>query len=296
VPHVSTPLQPTLLATRSGAATASAPRPGHFSWLNWLLGKLLLEPFGWRLVGELQNRFRRDVLGLPAQTRRQNAQRLARALVVQGFSEHVVPHPPDWPERVHTTGYWFLDEGRDWLPPEPLERFLEAGEPPVYIGFGSMTGHDPERVTRLLLDAVRLSGRRAVLQSGWASLGSGAPLPDAVFLLDAAPHARLFPRMAAVVHHGGAGTTGEGLRAGVPTLIVPHMADQPFWGSRVAALGVGPAPIPRNRLTPERLANAIRQAATDPGMRERAVALGQRIRAQDGVGTAVALIERHLRA
>ncbi len=116
-----------------------------------------------------------------------------------------------------------------------------------------------------------------------------------MFLLDAAPHARLFPRMAAVVHHGGAGTTGEGLRAGVPTLIVPHMADQPFWGSRVAALGVGPAPIPRNRLTPERLANAMRQAATDPVMRGRAVALGQRIRAQDGVGTAVALIERHLR-
>jgi len=294
VPQISTPLQPVLLATRSGAATPSAPRSGGSSWLNWLFGKLLVEPFGWRLAGALQNRFRREVLGLPAQSRRQNAARLARALVVHGYSAQVVPHAPDWPSRVHTAGYWFLDADRAWQPPVTLSRFLDGGEPPVFIGFGSMTGHDPERLTRMLVEAVQQSGRRAVLQSGWANLGGGTGLPPSVALLDAAPHEWLFPRMAAVVHHGGAGTTGQGLRAGVPTVVVPAMADQPFWGARVAALGVGPPPIPRHRLEPGRLAAAIRVATGDLAMRQRSAELGSRLRGEDGVAAAVTLIESHL--
>ncbi len=291
--HLSTPLQPALVATRSGAATMNAPLPGRDSLVNYLFGRWVIEPSIWRVQGSLNDDFRREVLGLPSQTQAENRRARLRMRVVQGLSAHVVPHPGDWPGDIHTAGYWFLDEDDGWQPPSPLRAFIEAGEPPVFVGFGSMTGRDPERLTRLIVEAVRRSGQRAVLQSGWAGMGNG-DLPREIFLLDSAPHHRLFPLMAGVVHHGGAGTTAESLRAGVPTLIVPHMADQPFWGERVRALGVGPRPIRRDRLTPQNLARAIRQLTGDPGLRRRAAALGEKIRAEDGVGRAVRLIEDYL--
>lgn len=293
IPHISTPLQPALVATRSGPATLNAPFPHRDSLVNYLFGKVLIEPAGWRLAGDLNNRFRQETLELPPQTRRDNWRGLRRMLVVQGFSRHVVPHPPDWPGNIHTSGYWFLDEDRSWQPPQALLDFIKGGEPPVYIGFGSMTGRDPQRLTGLIIEALGQTRRRAVLQTGWAGIGQ-MPLPETIFPLDNAPHNWLFPRMSAVVHHGGAGTTGESLRAGAPTLIIPHMAEQPFWGARVAALGVGPAPIPRPRLTASNLAAAIEQAAGDPDMSRRAADLGARIRAEDGIGAAVAIIEAYL--
>jgi sterol 3beta-glucosyltransferase len=288
--HVSIPLQPALVATRSGAATPQAPRPNSTSILNWLWGRLLIEPFGWRLIGRLHNQFRRETLGLPAQTYRESRRALRRMLVVQGFSARVVPHPADWPQSIRTAGYWFLNESSGWEPPRELLEFLDGGEPPVCVGFGSMTGRDPAAWTRLVVDALAQSGRRGILQSGWAGIG-GVELPPSVYLLDSAPHDWLFPRLAAAVHHGGAGTTGESLRAGVPTVIVPHMADQPFWGSRVAALGAGPRPIPRPKATAAILAAAIREATSNPLIRERAATLGAQIRAEDGVRRAVEMIE-----
>ena len=239
------------------------------------------------------NRFRCQTLDLPPQTLQDNRRGMRETLVVQGFSAHVVPHPRDWPANIHTAGYWFLDE-REWTPRQALLDFLQAGDPPVYIGFGSMTGRNPEALTHTLVAAATQSGQRAILQSGWSNLGQ-TDLPPHIFLLDSAPHSWLFPRMSAVVHHGGAGTTAAGLRAGVPTIVVPHLADQPFWGARMAALGVGPQPIPRSKLTVENLAAAIRQATGDAGMRRRAATLSAHIRAEDGIGTAVALIDRHLR-
>ncbi len=159
-----------------------------------------------------------------------------------------------------------------------------------------MTNRDAEAETRLMLEAVRQSGQRAVLLSGWAGIGQG-DLPETVFKLDYAPHSWLFPRMAAVVHHGGAGTTAAGLRAGAPSILVPHFADQPFWGRRVRALGVGPDFIPQKQLTAEKLARAIQIAVSDEAMRARAAALGEAIRAEDGVGDAVrwinAIIQAH---
>jgi UDP:flavonoid glycosyltransferase YjiC (YdhE family) len=156
-----------------------------------------------------------------------------------------------------------------------------------------MAGREPHALTRILIDAVLQSDQRAILQSGWAGLGD-VSLPPDIYLLDSAPHPWLFPRMSAVVHHGGAGTTAESLRAGVPQVIVPHMADQPFWGSRIADLGAGPRPVPRNKLSAESLALAIQQATSDPGMRRRAAELGEKIRAEDGIGAAVNLIEDYL--
>lgn len=291
--HISMPLQPSLVATRSGAATINAPIPHRDSWLNYLVGKLIIEPIMWQWYGDFANRFRTELLGLPPQTRPQNSAAQRKMLVVHGYSEQVIPHPRDWPDNMFTTGFWFLDEGHAWQPPAALLDFLATGPAPVCVGFGSMTGRDPQAVIRLLIEAVTHSGQRAVLLSGWAG-GGDVDLPSTVFRLDAAPHDWLFPRMSAVVHHGGAGTTAAGLRAGVPSVIVPHLGDQPLWGQRVEALGVGPRAIPRPKLTATRLGQAIRRAATDPVMRQRAQMLSAKIRQEDGIGVAVRLINRYL--
>lgn len=172
-----------------------------------------------------------------------------------------------------------------------LAAFLEAGPPPVYIGFGSMVSSRPQETAELALQALARAGQRGVLASGWGGLHREA-LPEEVFLLDAAPHSWLFPRMAAVVHHGGAGTTAAGLRAGVPSILTPFFGDQPFWGRQVHKLGVGPQPIPQRQLSAANLAAAIQQAVTDTEMQQRAADLGRRIRAEDGVARAVEVLQR----
>jgi UDP:flavonoid glycosyltransferase YjiC (YdhE family) len=164
------------------------------------------------------------------------------------------------------------------LPPK-LEAFLASGPPPVYLGFGSMTDSDPAATTRLLLEAIERSGCRALVSEGWAGLG-WTPLPEGVLAIGAVSHARLFPRVAAVVHHGGAGTTTTAARAGVPQVVVPHVLDQIYWGRRVEALGLGPPAIPRTKLTPERLAAAIREALENEVVQERARELGAAILAR----------------
>ncbi|MEA5466441.1 glycosyltransferase [Leptothoe sp. PORK10 BA2] len=209
--------------------------------------------------------------------------------ILYGLSPSVIAQPSDW-QNTHITGYWFLDETPDWTPPTALLEFLERGAPPIFIGFGSMVSRNPEETADLVLQALKLTGQRAILQSGWNGL-SKADIPDTVCMVDAIPHAWLFPRVAAVVHHGGAGTTAAGLRAGVPSVVIPFFGDQPFWGQRIAALGVGPAPIARQQLTAERLATAIRRVVNDQAMGQRAAALGAKIQAENGVANAVAIVQ-----
>lgn len=295
VPLISVPLQPALYPTRSGAATMNAPRPDRNSVLNYILGKFFLEPFSWRLSGKMVNRFRREVLSLQPQTRGQYLAAKRRLFTVQAYSRHVVPHAEDWPSTIRTTGFCFLDEHNNWTPPPGLTAFLDAGDPPVCIGFGSMIGRNLDQMTRIVKDAVRESRQRAVLLSGWAGIGNAEPGDD-ILILDAAPHEWLYPRAAAAVHHGGAGTTAASLRAGVPTVIVPHLGDQPFWGQRVYSLGAGPKPIARNNLTASRLAAAILTASTNREMKARARDLGSKIRSEDGIGQAVEIIEQYLRS
>jgi UDP:flavonoid glycosyltransferase YjiC (YdhE family) len=171
--------------------------------------------------------------------------------------------------------------------------FLEAGPPPVYLGFSSMIPRDPEASMNLMLDALRQANARGIVGTGWMTPGR-SEVPGNVLVLDEIPHDWLFPRVSAVVHHGGAGTVAAGIRAGVPAIVVPFYADQPFWAERVRSLGVGPAPIPERRLTAERLADAIRLTLIDDGMRRTAEEIGKKLRTEDGVGTAVEIVDQVL--
>jgi UDP:flavonoid glycosyltransferase YjiC (YdhE family) len=233
--------------------------------------------------------WRRDVLGLTAKSPGLVPARMPK---LYHYSPRVVPTPRDWDATNIVTGYWFLPGDPSWQPPAALEAFIAAGPPPVYVGFGSMPAEDAEHKTRVVVEAVRRAGQRAVLATGWGGLS--AVKGDDLHVLDAAPHDWLFSRMAAVVHHGGAGTTASGLRAGKPTVICPFFGDQSFWGERVHALGVGPAPVPQKSLTAERLSAAINQAVNSADVRAKAEALSAAIRTEDGVACAVAAIHERL--
>ena len=209
------------------------------------------------------------------------------------YSPTVIPRPAEWPADAHVSGYLFDQRQAAWSPPPALAAFLQAGPPPVYVGFGSMTGQDPRRVAAIVLEALARSGQRGILATGWGGL-EALQAPEQVFVIEGAPHGWLFPRLQAVVHHGGAGTTAEGLRAGRPSVIVPFIVDQQFWGERVQALGAGPPPIAAKKLSAAGLAAAIRTAATDTDMQQRAAAVGRAIRAEQGVDNAVALVRRYL--
>jgi sterol 3beta-glucosyltransferase len=233
------------------------------------------------------NRWRKETLGLPALPLSASELELRGEPVVRLYpcSPCVVPVPADWDESSAMTGYWFLDTGSDWRPPDELATFLEDGPPPVYVGFGS-AAPDPEGSRAAALAALRRLGLRGVLVTGRSVMAS----PEVVEI-EGAPHDRLFPRMAAVVHHGGAGTTAEGLRAGRPTAVFPsNFGDQLFWGRRVHALGVGPEPVPQKRLTAEGMVAAIHSITDDEDMRRRAAALGEKIQAEDGVARAVEIV------
>ena len=211
--------------------------------------------------------------------------------VLHAHSKHVIPNPDDWPDHAVTTGYWFLDNQQDWKPPEVLKDFLRSGPPPVYIGFGSMAGRDPERLAKIVVAALEKANLRGIIATGWGGL-KAEDLPDRILQIDQAPHDWLFPLMAAVVHHGGAGTTAAGLRAGKPSIVVPFFGDQPFWAGRVHELGAGPKPIPQKKLTSDGLAAALREATTNEDMMAAAEKIGKQIRGEDGVANAVSFIER----
>jgi sterol 3beta-glucosyltransferase len=285
-------IEPTpLLPTRAFPAPSWPIQRNLGGFHNYISGLAMLQVI-WMWYRPFVKDFRQR-LGLSTN----GAISLYRALrstpMLSAYSPIIILPPPDWPEHIHVTGYFFLDSQEDWQPSAELDAFLKAGNPPVYIGFGSMAGRNPEQLARLVSEALIKSGQRGLLLTGYGGLHAEL-VPDNVFVVDAVPHSWLFPRMAAVVHHGGAGTTAEALRAGVPAVIIPFVFDQSFWGARIKALGLGPDPIPLKKLTPETLANAIKIAVTDPDIRRRANSCGQAIRAEDGTGNAVRVIQRIL--
>ncbi len=215
-----------------------------------------------------------------------------RRAALYAYSAHVLPKPPDWGPEICVSGYWFLDTP-GWTMPAELAAFLAQGEPPIYIGFGSMPGLDPQAATALVIEALTRTGSRGLLALGGGALFRPAANPDVHVVADA-PHDRLFAHMAAAIHHGGAGTSAAMLRAGIPGAVVPFFGDQPFWARRLQALGVAPKPLDRSRLSVEALAGAM-TALREAGLRERAAALGALIRAEDGVAAAIAFIESRMR-
>jgi sterol 3beta-glucosyltransferase len=209
-----------------------------------------------------------------------------------GFSPAVVPRPADWRDGLEVAGYWWPERPAGWSPPADLQHFLDIGPPPVFIGFGSMTPGDPHRLSGLAAAAGRQAGVRMVIQAGQAGLDRvGQSTCDAIVIGDV-PHDWLFPRMAAVIHHAGAGTAAAGLRAGVPAVSVPMIGDQPFWAARLAALGTGPRPIPYKRLSVQALTAAILDAITRPSYRVHAHAIASRLAREDGTAPIVDMLAR----
>ncbi len=242
IPAVAALLYPLFTPTRAFPSpfTPEFPLPPAFNWLTHLPFEILTRALMHTLYPLLRLRWR----SLPAAPPWPYGRVRGRhTTILYGYSPSVIPKPEEWDEYRHVTGYWFLDAAADWRPPERLLHFLEAGPPPMYMGFGSMSQTDPQAAWRLLVEAARKTGQRA------------------------------------------------GLRAGVPNIVIPALADQPFWGRRVAALGVGPQPIPRGRLTVDRLAQAITRAVGDEEMRARAAELSVRIRSEKGAAAAACIIE-----
>ncbi|MFJ6279143.1 glycosyltransferase [Arthrobacter subterraneus] len=254
-----------------------------------------LRRMGGVLYGGMINEFRREI-GLG------RIRRLADPLrnpdgspvhVLYPYSRHVVPIPDDYPPSAHVTGYWFLDHSDDgWDPPAQLVDFLAAGKPPVYIGFGSMGfGKGAKERREIILAGLRAHGLRGIVATGWGGITPGEAGTDDVLVLEGAPHEWLFQRVAAVVHHGGAGSTAAGIRAGRPTLVVPFLGDQPFWGARVHALGVGPSPLPARRLHTgftDRLGDLVDTSS----YATRADELGAAVRSENGLAAGVNALEQ----
>jgi sterol 3beta-glucosyltransferase len=235
----------------------------------------------------------RAELGLPRLGTREAIflrQHAERWPVFHGFSPAVVPRPADWRDGLEIGGYWWPERPAAWSPPADLEDFLAAGPPPVFVSFGSMSPDGADRLGEMVAMAGRQAGVRMVIQPGRAGLAQAGPPPGDSIVIGDMPHEWLFPRMAAVIHHAGAGTAAAGLRAGVPAVTVPMIADQPFWAARLAALGTGPPPIPYKQASAQALAAAIRDAITRPSYRTQAEAMARRLACEDGAAPIVSML------
>ena len=279
---------PQLVAT-SEIPTLGMPSLGPFNKSTYGIVKLATA-----FYAGLLNEFRTKTLGLEKVSRFQGLHHMTDGTavpVLHCFSEQLLPRPGDWPAEAHITGYWFLED--DTPPSKELVEFLEQGPPPVYVGFGSMSGRRTAKVTGIVIDSLIRAEVRGIIATGWGGLAP-EDLPDSIFAVNQVPHQWLFPKVSAVVHHGGAGTTAAGLRAGRPTIICPFFGDQPFWGKRVFELGLGPKPIPQKRLSVVRLSKAIKEAVNNESIKANANEIGLKIREEDGTGKAVELIKRVL--
>ncbi|MGD1895650.1 MAG: glycosyltransferase [Phormidesmis sp.] len=264
-------------------------------WANLFSYRLVGFLF-WRRSAKVINRFRQDVLGLSklpwlgAQYRRDAPSQLSPLPVLNCFSSAVIPPALDWDDSVHQGGYCFLDTSKSFTPSVALQDFLIEDPKPLYIGFGSMIPRHPEKLAQMIVSAIEETKQRAVLCSGWGNIKQ-TDLPSSIFLAESVPHDWLFPRVAAAIHHGGAGTTAATLRAGIPSVVVPFFADQPVWGELLEQIGVSPATYPQMTLTCEQLTDGIRRVVEQDEFGERARWVRSQIMTEDGVTKAVSMIE-----
>jgi UDP:flavonoid glycosyltransferase YjiC (YdhE family) len=270
---------PAVLGSWSGGAVANRLAADAGAWL-------VDRPYGRVVAG-----FRRE-LGLPRISARKLRSRRTDAQwpVLHGYSPLVAPRPADWRPGLEVTGYWWPAPAVDWIPPVELADFLATGPAPVFVGFGSMmtTPKRAEQMSNTIAQAAVQAGVRAVVQAGWSSLDV---VDETVLTIGEAPHEWLFPRVAAVAHHCGAGTTAAGIRAGVPTIALPAYGDGPFWAQRISELGVSAGTINQRKLSADRLAKAMRTAVSDIRIRETAQLLAARIGREDGAAAVVTAVE-----
>ncbi|SFJ98815.1 sterol 3beta-glucosyltransferase [Pseudovibrio ascidiaceicola] len=291
VPAVMGLLQPMIVPTSEFpvAGMPSLPIPGY-NKLGYSLVKLSYSAFR-----KSVNVLRTEILKLPGIRRRNEVLFPRGALPIKtlhAISSWVIPRPKDWPDEAIMSGYWNLKSDETYEPPASLQSFLESGPSPVYIGFGSMTVEDPKALQEVLVEALRKANVRGVLSTGWA--GFDALESDDILSISDVPHEWLFPKMAAVVHHGGMGTTAQGFRAGVPCVLCPFFGDQPYWAQKSVALGVGAPSVPRKALTADKLASSIHLAVNDAVLKKNAHDLALHLQSEDGVRIAVAEIETSL--
>ncbi len=213
-----------------------------------------------------------------------------RTPVLCAWSPSILPASSDWSPRTHVAGYFFFPLDESYSPPGELDSFLKSGQPPVCISFGSMINKDAERINDIVVEALKKTNNRGIILSGWSGVKNRSS--NDLLYLESAPHDWLLPRCKMIIHHGGAGTTAAGLRAGIPNIVVPFIADQPFWGNRVHAMGVGSKPILVKNISVEKIMHAIAEAESNV-VRDRAQIIGQSIRSEGGVKDAINLIEMY---
>ncbi|KAJ6546815.1 glycosyltransferase family 1 protein [Mycena capillaripes] len=295
---------PLLLSfTMPWSPTAAFPHPlvninssnadnGLTNYLSYALADILT----WQGIGDLVNNFRTRTLGLEPLSLRSGPSLVDRVKIPWTYcmSPALVPKPDDWKNYIDVAGFYFLDLATNYTPPDVLAAFLATGEPPVYIGFGSVVVDDAEAMTETIFEATAQAGVRALVSAGWGGLG-GKSIPSHIFILGNVPHDWLFDkdRVSAVVHHGGAGTTAVGLAKGRPTLVVPFFGDQLFWGQMIHKAGAGPEPIPHKKLNIENLRDALK-VAVSPAAKNAAKRMAEQINREDGVRRGVDSFYRHL--
>lgn len=289
---------PMFLALVSPFQMSSLYRPSTFGKPGGWGKRLLREQMLWQLLWRKPvNQWRQQVLGLPPAPFLGIDQKLRerRIPAFYALSSTLLPRPSTWPPQLHVTGDWFLDHPFGWSPPTELLNFLDSGPPPIVVTFGSMSGEDTKIMTERVLSALTLTKQRGILASGWSDSGQRIALPETVYSIGFVPYSWLFPKAAALIHHGGAGTTTAGLKAGRPTIIIPFaFSDQRYWARRVAELGAGPPPVSTRNLTPEQLAQSIDLAIMDEGIKRRAADISQQMQAEDGVREAEELFNHYV--
>ena len=280
-----------LMPSKVGLLESSGPTRLLSSVYN-RFSHLAAEQLLWQPFRSTINHIRHELLSLPPQPffgpfgdpdARESPQ-------LHGWSRVLLDRPPDWDDNRAVTGYWFLEREESWEPPQGLLEFLEAGRPPVCMGFGSSSIDNPEQIANVFAETLRRLGQRGVLLGGWGGLKS-ADLPDNVFQTEEAPYDWLLPKTRGFIHHGGTGATHAALRAGIPSITVPSYGDQLLWGYLLYRSGASPEPIPRRKLSSARLTSAICRLLIDERMRAQAASLGEKVLAEDGVGEAVEILE-----
>lgn len=290
IPFIQAHLQPLTMTGEYPGLLAPTWLPRSMRLLNRWTHSASRQIF-WQAMRPALNTARKTILDLAPIRFWGNVgrQRSPGELLLYGYSAALVPQPTDWPQGAHVTGYWFLDRRADWQPPVELVRFLEAGPPPVAVGFGSMSSRHAEVMTKLILDAVKSTGQRVIILSGWGGL-QVTSLPEWAYALDSCPHDWLFPRCSLAVHHGGAGTTGAALRAGLPSIVIPFGADQYFWAARLQEKQLAISLGSRTTVTSHQLAQAMQLLLNNPDYQLRAQACSEFIDQENGVQHAADLL------